>query len=349
MNKYKKYSKSVLPYIKHKSHLLGGNPESIEKAEKINKSYTSGPRRLNCKMCGVSIDETEVSFRSHGVGYLFCTRCCHLNGEALETHKFVSELYAEDSGTNYSSQYLKEDWLHRVDWVYRPKMNFLLEALTNVENILVDDISILDVGCGSGGFSFVANDLGLDVVGVDVNQELVKIGNQITEELVGKRFLNQIDIERFYDEIAQSKQKVVCALGVIEHLLEPDLFFEAFKQSQSEYLYYLVPMFSFSTILEVAFPEKFPRVLSGGHTHLFTEESIAGLHKNWDLKSIGEWRIGLDAADLVGVVNQSLTKNEESKSLSKVFEKKILGFVDDLQQVFDKNHFCSELHCVVKK
>ena len=108
-------------------------------------------------------------------------------------------------------------------------------------------------------------------------------------------------------------------------------------------------MFSFSTILEVAFPEKFPRVLSGGHTHLFTEESIQKLHDIWDFKSIGEWRIGLDAADLIGVVNQGLTKNAASQSLGDVFNGQILRLVDDLQGVFDRNHFCSELHCLVRK
>ena len=278
MDTHRKYSKSSIPYIKSKYHLLGGDAGSIKKIEATNQIYLGGPKRLNCKLCDMRIADSRVSFTSHGVRYSICKHCGHLNGEALETYEFVSHLYADSSGSNYSLQYSKEQWINRIEWVYRPKLDFLLEVLDDIESIPKSEISILDIGCGSGGFTYAASDFGIDVVGIDVNEELVEIGNQFSTELIGKTLLNKVDLERFYDEIASTKKKVVCALGVIEHLLEPNLLFEAFKKSHAEYLYYLVPMFSFSTILEVAFPEKFPRVLSGGHTHLFTEESIQKLH-----------------------------------------------------------------------
>ena len=45
-------------------------------------------------------------------------------------------------------------------------------------------------------------------------------------------------------------------------------------------------MFSLSVFLEILSPEVFHRVLHGGHTHLYTEESIDFLEKNSTLEKL---------------------------------------------------------------
>ena len=175
--------------------------------------------------CVIYIADSRVSFTSHGVRYSICKHCGHLNGEALETYEFVSHLYADSSGSNYSLQYSKEQWINRIEWVYRPKLDFLLEVLDDIESIPKSEISILDIGCGSGGFTYAASDFGIDVVGIDVNEELVEIGNQFSTELSGKTLLNKVDLERFYMMRSLVQRKKWFAHWVLLNICSNQIYF----------------------------------------------------------------------------------------------------------------------------
>ena len=122
----------------------------------------------------------------------------------------------------------------------------------------------------------------------------------------------------------------------------------AFKKSKAKYLYISVPTFSLSVFLENSFNGVFPRQLSGGHTHLYTEESITFLAKKYNLSIIGEWWFGTDIADLYrSLINAG--KILDKKVYLKEINKKLFSVLDDLQSVLDKNKICSEVHLVFKK
>jgi hypothetical protein len=146
-----------------------------------------------------------------------------------------------------------------------------------------------------------------------------------------------------------SDADIVSAIRVIEHLREPHEFFKAFAGSRASYLYYSVPMFSFSVILENIFKDVFPRQLSGGHTHLFTEESVSRMNSLIGVRPVAEWRFGTDVTDLYRSVLTSLRKNQVSSQLIERLERGFTTKTDDLQAVLDRNHFCSEIHCVTAK
>ena len=142
---------------------------------------------------------------------------------------------------------------------------------------------------------------------------------------------------------------VLSAIGVIEHLREPHRLLEAFRKSKLKYLFYSVPMFSVSAILENVFPGTFPRQLSGAHTHLFTERSIEWMYANEGLLPVAEWRFGTDLMDLYRIVNVELARNGASHKLQRMFEQGFATKIDELQSILDRNHFCSEIHCLVEK
>ena len=96
------------------------------------------------------------------------------------------------------------------------------------------------------------------MVGIDVNEELVEIGNQFSTELSGKTLLNKVDLERFYDEIASTKKKVVCALGVIEHLLEPNLLLKRLRKAMLNIYTILYRCSLFPPFLRLLFLKNFP-------------------------------------------------------------------------------------------
>ena len=147
-----------------------------------------------------------------------------------------------------------------------------------------------------------------------------------------------------YLEVANSDSDILTAMGVIEHLREPHKFFQAFTKSKIKYLYYSVPMFSLTALLENVFEKVFPRHLSAGHTHLYTEESIVEMNKIIGIKALAEWRFGTDAMDLFRNLSVTLEKNNVSNKTMQLFSNGYLETIDKFQKILDENHFCSEIH-----
>ena len=178
---------------------------------------------------------------------------------------------------------------------------------------------------------------------------MIEYGNNNIFNIINKKPLKYINENDFYNFILETDANVISLIGVIEHLKEPNDFFEAFKKSKCKFMFYSVPMFSFSVILENFFTKVFPRHLSGGHTHLFTEESITKMHNILGVKSVAEWRFGTDIMDLFRSSMFSLSENDCSDYVINNFKKNFLHQLDDLQNILDKNHFCSEIHVLAGK
>jgi len=340
MTKYK-YSKSSNFYIETKKDFFSKNSKLLNRVKNYNSIYSSQPLRKQCKLCKTKLLK-QRDLTSHGVDYKFCPNCFHLNGNFEETEEFIKNLYLLD-GTEYSSNYIDENFPKRAKDIYAPKLNFLLESIE------LKNKQLLDVGCGSGYFVYSSIVAGYEAKGIDVNTTLIEFGNnQIFNETRQKPLIH-VKEEDFYYYISNTKADVISAIGVIEHLRELDLFFEAFKESKASYLLYSVPMFSFSAIIESIQEDVFPRQLGGAHTHLFTESSIKQMHKILGVNSTAEWRFGTDIMDLYRSVRTLLTNREASETITDMFYEGFFKELDKLQAVLDKNHFCSEIHCVVSK
>ena len=340
MTKYK-YSKSSNFYLETKKDFFSKNSKLLNRVKNYNDIYSAQPLRKLCKLCKTKLLK-QADLTSHGVDYKFCPNCLHLNGNFEETEEFIKNLYLLD-GTEYSSNYIDENFRKRAKEIYIPKLNFLLE------NIELKNRQLLDVGCGSGYFVYSSIAAGYKAKGIDVNTTMIEFGNnQIFNETRQKPLIH-VKEEDFYDYISNTKADVISAIGVIEHLRELDLFFEAFKESKASFLLYSVPMFSFSAIIESILEDVFPRQLGGAHTHLFTESSIKQMHKILDVNPIAEWRFGTDIMDLYRSVRTLLTSKKVSDVVTDMFHEGFFKELDRLQSVLDENHFCSEIHCVVSK
>ena len=306
--------------------------------------YLRGPRRELCKICENHIDASQA-FVSHQVKYFICKHCGHVNGEREETDEFLNFMYSEDLGKSYAKEYISDSFVNRCENIYKPKLDFLASVIPFKKR----QLSILDVGCGSGGLTYSAIEMGFDCEGIDVNHSMVNYGNNLMLRDFGRSALRHLKTDEIFQEVENSNSDIVMAIGVLEHIRSPKLLLDAFRKSNSSYLFYLVPMFSLSVILEGAFQDKFPRVLSGGHTHIFTESSVEFMNSEQSLDVVGEWRIGLDFWDLFSILKLELAKTNEKALLGELLEEKFLPQIDSLQGIMDKAHFCSELHAVVKK
>lgn len=339
---FRKYSKSSGFYRNTKSDFFEKNYELLEDSKLKNALYSEQPERLECKICGTSLTNDHDLFQ-HGVAYIMCSNCNHLNGRHEETKLFIEKLYINDAGMDYARNYLDPNFEQRSEDIYIPKIDFLIEVLGK-------EIDLLDVGCGSGylGYAAIKRDI-RNFQGLDVSNTMVNFGNRQIQALTDLSPLRTCDEIDFYTEIKNTQSNVISAIGVIEHLREPLKFFDSFKLSKAEYLFYSVPMFSVSVFFENIFPSIFPRHLSGGHTHLFSEESILEMNKLLDSHSIAEWRFGTDIMDLFRAIKLLIKENKSSERVERYLDERFMNIIDPLQSVLDMGHFTSELHVIVKK
>jgi SAM-dependent methyltransferase len=338
----KKYSKSSAFYLSAKEDFFSSNNDMLRKVVEQNQLYSNQPKRVCCKLCQAALSE-KVDFSSHGVEYVFCEKCNHLNGIYEDTQFFAEQLYMAEDGKEYASNYLDKSFEKRAIEVYLPKVDFLITTLPPKLN------KILDVGCGSGYFVHAALLRNLEPKGIDVSSTMVEFGNSQIHQIFGSSPLELAEEDDFFEVIKNTDAEIVSAIGVIEHLREPQKFFEAFNQSNAKYLYYSVPMFSLSVALENMSSDVFPRQLSAGHTHLFTEESIAEMHRIMNISSIGEWRFGTDIMDLYRHLIVNLQSNDASQKMVDYLYDGLGRKIDALQNILDSNHSCSEIHVVAVK
>lgn len=308
----------------------------------INSLYSKQPIRIHCKLC-LALLPSSVDFHSHGVDYIFCDDCSHLNGKHDDTQEFINSLYIKDNGSEYSIDYVDPNWIQRVSDIYSPKVDFLLNTFKQ------DTFKLLDAGCGCGYFVFAALNKNIAASGFDVSKSMVDFGNDLLNNNFKSVPLSLVNEQGFYDKIINSDANVISAIGVIEHLRDPHKFFDAFNKSRAQYIYYSVPMFSFSSALENIFQEVYPRQLSGGHTHLFTEKSLKKLNSYMHVNSIAEWRFGTDSLDLFRHLIVMLEKRNSSKKFLELMKYELSSKLDIIQSVFDRSHFCSEIHCIAEK
>jgi 2-polyprenyl-3-methyl-5-hydroxy-6-metoxy-1,4-benzoquinol methylase len=338
-----RYSKNSNFYKNLKGSFFEKNETLLNTAIAQNKVYISQPHRSSCKICGSKLP-LELDFSSHGVDYVFCSNCTHLNGLRDDTLEYVNQLYINDSGDNYSKNYVDSEYEKRLSKIYVPKAEFLSE------NMPLNKFSVLDVGCGAGYFVGACKRAGIDVSGIDVSESMVGYGNfQLKQLFENDNLLGTVDEDEFNQLIINANVDVISVIGVIEHLRNPLSFFESFKASNASHLLYSVPMFSSTVIFENIFQEVFPRQLSGGHTHLFTEKSLDVMHSLLGAHPIAQWRFGSDFMDLYRAVLTMLSKSKGSEKLADYFSEEFLSNVDNLQEVLDRSHFCSEIHCLLSK
>lgn len=329
-----KYSKSYKDILQIKKDFYLNNKENLKKAIKINKKYSQQPKRFNCKNCNSR--SLNKFIKNFNIEYLQCNNCGHLNGRYDDTSHFTKWLYQRDGGKNYSYGYEK-DYLKRVKNIYLPKAKFL--------NDTVKKGRILEIGSGACHLLKAFENINVSAKGYEPSESLIKIGRKFLK----KNTVHKLPLESINKVILKENNcNTLTMIAVLEHLNNPNIFIQNFKKSKLEYLYISVPLLSLSVLLENSFKKVFPRHLSGGHTHLYTMQSLNYFAKKFKLKIIGEWWFGTDIADLYRslIVTSNVTNN-------KIYEKNVNRYffqvLNELQNILDKNKICSEVHMIFKK
>jgi hypothetical protein len=345
----KRYSKPLGNLLDFKQDFFKSNDLKLEELVNIASIYCSQPKRVSCKNCGHQLDcSPSKCFTKLGIEYCFCSNCGHCNGIYEDTDDFCKSLYTANQGENYAKNYTSSDveqYKHRVSKVYVPKAEFLKDALAELGQ---GPCRLADFGAGAGYFVSAAMKCGFnDVTGYEPSEVLANLGNAMigSNKIVGHKLSEIIAL------IENTDATIVSFIGVLEHLQEPREVFKALRQNDNiKYIYFSVPLFSPTVVFESVFQEVMPRHLAGGHTHLYTEESIQYLCDEFAFKRQSEWWFGLDICDLYRSVLVSLQKSGTTGGgLEKYWSKHFMPLIDKLQGVLDEARACSEVHVLLEK
>lgn len=345
-----RYSKPFGQLAKFKQGLFEGNAAQLKRSLGLASAYLAQPRRLNCKICAAELPSAP-GFVKHGVPYVFCKTCGHLNGCHEDTEAYAKWVYIEaDYGATYHSGD-SAGYLSRVQEIYVPKARFLVEQLKSLGED-AHALSYADLGAGSGHFVAALADLGLDARGAELSAGQVAYGNAAlagiplpprmdqTERLVHVNLDGGLQ-----DFSAQYPADVVSLIGVLEHLVDPHALLGALRENQRvRYLFLSLPLYSLSVLIEAVFSGVAPRLLEGGHTHLFCERSLAALESRHGLDRVATWWFGSDSMDLFRALRFVLAGNPDTAALTGELDARMESMLDELQAVVDKTRFCSEVH-----
>lgn len=335
-----KYGKKCGDLLKIKKDFYAQNDSLLKARDKVASVYRKQQKRTVCKLCGVLLNmNNDFIFISHQIEYCICSNCSHINGAYEDTYEFSNYIYCEqDYGDGYSEKGI-EEYDKRMELIYLPKVRFLKEALD------IEKFRVLDIGAGSGYFCAAALREGIEIEGIEISKQQVAFANA----MIGQNILRQIDADDMLAELMATDRNVVSAIGVLEHIYNLREVLKAIRENKNiDYLYFSVPLFSLSVYLEMIFQNGFNRQLGGGHTHLFTMESIQYMCQEFGFEIIGKWQFGTDVMDMYRFMVLQLEGGGQSDYIIRDFSEKFLSCADALQYVIDKAGFGSEIHLLAK-
>jgi hypothetical protein len=344
-----RYSKPLGELLSFKQHFFDANDAHLQRFKEIAGVYRAQPPRTVCKNCTFPLDTSpSARFTKLGVEYTLCARCGHCNGVCEDTEEFCRYLYTDDAGESYARNYSADgiqQYRDRVAHIYLPKARFLREALDEEG---ARQAGLVDFGAGAGYFVSAAREAGLDVVaGYEPSDAMVRLGNA----MIGEDVLVRHELDEIVPIVSRAPAPVASFVGVLEHLYDPRRVLRALRENDSvRYVFFSVPLFSPTVILETVFPEVMPRHLAAAHTHLYTEQSIQHFCDEFGFERASEWWFGLDMTDLCRSVLVSLQKTGGAHApLSQYWADRFMSMIDDLQRVLDEARACSEVHMLLRK
>lgn len=343
----RKYSKSSLDMFKIKEYFFSENDELVQESMRQAEFYKTQPRRICCKNCAAPL-EGDPLFIKLGIDYFQCERCHHLNGGYEDTEEFARHIYlgTESDYGKYYRPLDKSDYLERMQVIYEPKAEFMMECLRR-SGEEPKTLSYCDIGAGSGYFVYALTEkCGLkNVIGYEVSPDQVDTATNMLGP--GRVLLH--DMRQLSEVLDRCDADVVSMIGVLEHLRDPRQILGCIRDNlKIKYLYLLVPMFSSIVFSEIVNPMLYSRNLTVDHTHLYTKESIACMCREYGFQSVGEWYFGSDIMDLYRFVHVQMACDRRNEPVRKLFAEKFKPIIDDLQAVLDKHELCSDAHILLK-
>ena len=238
-------------FLKVKSNYFDSNDPFLAKTKKDAEKFLEEPIVNNCLICGNHTKSSETQIYSrHGLDYYQCQHCGHFNCTRHATPRFAQYLYSDNDYTEvtYSSSFVSPESLEqRLNSIDRPKTRVYLEELLPGTPSDFHDAGWLDIGCGSGFTLLTLHEYGLEnLQGIDYSPQQLANARSILPDSVE---LQAVDNSNFLNAVSASKSKVHSLIGVLEHLLDPNLVVKTISENPS--CEYVLVSVAFSEVMGV--------------------------------------------------------------------------------------------------
>jgi len=311
---------------------------------RIALALMSCPPRESCLLCGAGLS-AAATFDHHSVAYRLCAHCGHIQSARIPPPGFPS---SGQEGIGFSEIYPDLDdaaYRSRVDRVYRPKLDWVVEALSQIgyTDERLRTSRWLELGCGAGCFLAALTQAGFNHVhGLEREPRLVDMANRRVGRSVAEHFSGSMEaaLDRYPADI-------LAAFYVWEHLDPLQGFLARLRRLPPGTIVVLaVPVFGFTTVLERVCADRFPRQLSGViHTQLFTRRSLETALALAGLSVQAEWIFGQDSLDLSRMLQSGLGDSLPAE-LSEEASDRMGDLIDPLQQAIDQARFSDSRHII---
>lgn len=335
---HERSGKSYLDVMSFKKQFALANDQILASAERLASVYNSQPPRTECKLCASRLDAVR-DFENHGIDFFICPTCGHVNGGHDDSAEFHTMLY---SNSGYAQGYIQPDALYvkRLDAIYAPKARFLLSSLEE-DGADVSSMKFLDVGAGAGYFVAALERYGANAEGIEPNGSVVEFANT----KLSRARLSRVDIEDSRGVVARTDADVVSFIGVLEHVRDLRGMLDAVVNNEHiSYMYFSVPMFSMTVLIESVFDEVFSRQLSGVHNHVFSNDSLEWMYARYGMRKVSAWTFGADVPDLFRALSVMLSKKGASERVRAYLQRCATASCDKMQEVIDSIGAASETH-----
>lgn len=326
---------------------------SVESAELYKRRYAvsekllHSPDRKECIVCLTGLEKSEDSFLHRKIPYLVCPCCGHIQTKVKPPagYPYTDQ---EISFANVYPELDIKDYNSRVERIYKPKLDWVIESLTDLQIDKHDLFSRkwLDIGAGAGYFLKALQDEGAkNINGTEADNVLVNRANDVLKEIIVNE--NKYSLSNI---IQSCDADVYSAFFVLEHSNEINQFLKTLKNKPKGTIFvFSVPVYGFSCLIESVFKESFARNLDNViHTQLYTDKSIEYAMNVAGFEITHEWIFGQDAMDLTRCLAEQLSKSY-SANISKEILMKIHELQELLQCSLDKLKFSDQRHVIAVK
>jgi SAM-dependent methyltransferase len=248
-------------------------------------------------------------------------------------------------GKEFTTGKMAREYEDVVERIYSPKAQFLANFLKS-QGIAVEGTSVLDVGCGSGHFVSALLKHGFSSAqGFDSFAPAIEAAQKI-----GNLNSRQVSVEapeNLMSILADSEASVVSMMCVLVHLESPTEALKAMRRNpKTKFTYQKIPVWSFATMLEAAFPGFRARVLGSDHSNIFSHESLLWIEKELGMKRVASWTFGGDWLDLQRRILLGMERSGASNELVNRANSRLSATSNEMQELLDRSHMASEIHLI---
>lgn len=240
---------------------------------------------LKCMVCGASELDEFASVERHGLYYPsgVCTKCGHIQQIIYYQQDTIEDFYSHYYRKIYGQQQPSE--------LYDDQLIRGSEILRFVEDEIIKNGDVLEIGCGTGGILTSFRDAGYTVLGYDTDERFLKYGRQFGLELQNK----------YFTKCTVKKFDFIILSHVFEHIVDVKEFLASVRNSLKDNgkLYVEVPLIN--NLLHGEYNWNLQCYFQNAHVHHFTPETLSQVLNTADLELVK--RIGKNGFLVQKLVN----------------------------------------------